>query len=150
MLRKVIPVIGVFVLAAFVHAVPLAWAQDATATHNVSGVVVDDAGAPLAGAYVTGWSAAEGRAETYDKAITAEDGTFTLKLAAGKGYVTASHDRFRSSAHHDLRVEGDVDGLRLVLNRPPPRTAIVEGTITGPGGEPIEGAQVSIGQGCCH
>lgn len=143
-------VIAVFVLASLVHAAPLVAAQDAP-THVITGIVVDDQGNPVAGATVYGWtSSSDGAASSSDKNQTGEDGAFTLRLSNGKGYLQATHEKFPRGATLELAVDGDASGLRLVLPTPPPRNAIVEGTITGPNGEPVEGATVTISQGCCY
>lgn len=149
MLRKLALVIGVFVLAALVHAAPLATAEDA-ASHAVSGLVVDDAGNPVAEAYVYGWTSSSDGVQTYDKNVTAKDGSFTLHLTDGKGQLSASHPQYRMGASLDVVVSGDTKGLRLVLPTPPPRTAVVEGRVLDAAGNPIEGAQVTLGQGCCY
>jgi protocatechuate 3,4-dioxygenase beta subunit len=64
--------------------------------------------------------------------------------------VNAFFEAWRASASAPIKVDGDESGLRLVMATPPPRDAIVEGTVTGPDGAPVDGALVQLGQGCCY
>lgn len=125
-------------------------AQAADALFAVSGVVVSDAGAPLEGVQVNGYSSSDDGIGSSDSASTAKDGSFTLHLAAGKGSVNAFFEKWRASDSHELSITGNVSGLKLVMKTPPPKTAIVEGTVLGPDGAPFGGALVRIGQGCCY
>lgn len=139
--------------AAFAGFAPHAAAQDAS-VHTVSGRVVSDAGDPIEGARVSGYTYVEDRkmesAYQNAEAVTDADGRFALKLAAGKGYVNVWYEKWRIGDGRDLVVEADVTDLTFTLRTPPPRTATISGVVLGPSGEPIEGAQVTLGYGCCY
>lgn len=134
-------------IAVMVHTAPSASAAD---TFVVSGVVIDENGNPVADATVSGYSYSPDGSQASDTTQTAADGTFALKLASGKANLQAWYEPWRSSASQDLEILADTAGISLSLKSPPPRNALVEGVVTDEQGNPIEGAQVSIGQGCCY
>lgn len=76
--------------------------------HKVSGVVVDDGGQPLAYASVAVEQPAVGT-------WTGNDGTFTLKLPAGKYVIAAGYVGYRTQKK-EITVRKDTDTLTFVLN----------------------------------
>lgn len=137
--------------AAFATVVPQASAE--TAVHEVSGYVVSDSGTGLAGVRVTGYTYGEDPAASTlgeQMALTDADGRFTLGLAPGKGYVSVWYEEWRAGDEREILVEGPVNDLNFTLKTPPPRTAIVSGTIVDRAGNPIEGAEVRLEYGCCY
>lgn len=145
--------IGIFLLAAFIHLAPVVASQDAAAAaYAVTGVVKNDKGEPIPGASVSGWTMPpDGGSQSYDSTTSDKEGGFTLHLASGKGQVYANAEGYREGGSADILVDGaDLTGVTLTLVTPPPRNALIEGTVRNEQGEPIEGATVSIGQGCCY
>ena len=117
--------------------------------HAVSGRVVSDAGDPVAGAIVDAHVDRSDGAYK-DSATTAEDGTFTLHLDAGKARLNVWYDAWRANAQQELAIDGDVTGLEIVLLAPPPKTATIEGRVVDEQGNPVEGAIVEVWQACCY
>lgn len=159
--------------AAFAGIAPRAAAQEAT-LYEVSGRVVSDAGEPLEGVNVNGYTYADASAAADPSAssqaadtdeptarkmeassqnaetATDADGRFTLHLAAGKGYLNVWYDKWRVGDGRELVVEDNVTGIAFTLQTPPPRTATIRGVVLGPDGAPIEGAEVTLSYACCY
>lgn len=113
--------------------------------YAISGVVVSDTGEPLAGATVDAWTnGADGRSYSSDNTRSAADGSFTLHLNAGKGYVSVYYEEWRQSGGQEILVDGEQSGLKITLQTPPPKDATVSGVVTDLAGNPIEGANVNI------
>ena len=153
------PILGLSVpilllAAAFVTAIPTAAAQDDEAIRTISGRVVSDEGKPLAGVSVS--------AQTYQddpyrssvgsnaQTITDEEGRYTLELREGKGWINVYYEKWRRGDGREISITGDADDVDFTLIAPPPKTAIIVGTVVGPNGEPIEGAEVNLQYVCCQ
>lgn len=134
-------------IAALIHAAPSASAADAFV---VTGKVVDEKGNPVQDATVTGFSYSSDTVESNDKTQTAEDGSFTLRIGGGKANLQVWYEAWRAGDSRDLEIVADTAGLVFTLTAPPPRDALVEGVITDGQGNPVENAEVTIGQGCCY
>lgn len=142
--------------SAFVSVAPQAIAQDVT-LYEVSGRVVSDTGEPLAGANVNGYTSSDDpnvrkMSPDYQNANTETDadGRFTLQLPAGKGYLNVWYDEWRLGDGREIVVEENLTGVTFTLKTPPPRTAIITGTVLDENGQPLEGAQVQLQYGCCY
>ncbi|MEA3201336.1 MAG: Carboxypeptidase regulatory-like domain [Thermoplasmata archaeon] len=146
---RVLPFAIVLVLfaTAVVPAIPRAWAAGGE-RYAVSGVVLSDAGEPLAKAQVSAYVSADGYGAN-DQTVTDETGAYTLSLPAGQGNVNVYYAPWRASAGRDVTVSANLTGVDFKLVTPPPKTAIVEGRVLGPDGAPVEGATVSLGYACC-
>lgn len=136
--------IAVVLLLATVTTLPgPALAQDGT--HTVSGKVVDDAGNPIEGAQVSGWTSAGDRGmSVHAEDVTDAAGAFELRLPAGKGYLNVYHNAWGRSDSREITIEGDVTDLQFTIPAPPPKTARLEGRVTDTAGNPIEGATVNV------
>lgn len=132
-------------------SLPQAIAQESATEVAVSGVVVDGDGNPLEGVDVSGSSWNEAGSSSDDHAVTDEDGAFTLHLLPGKAYVNAWYREWNRGQSLEILLTSDgEDDLELEIVAPPPRDATVTGRVFGSDGKPIEGARVTIGQGCCY
>jgi len=114
-----------------------------TAGASVSGVVVDDGGAPLAGAEVstvnfTPWMGGLGGRET----TTDEDGRFVLRaVAPGEQQLEAELSGWRSSRSDELELEqGQQVELVLTLDR----GEIIAGVVRLPDGSPAAEARIVV------
>src|SRR5438067_6063618 len=136
MLRPVCVAFVLILAAALLPSVAPRAAADAAALHVVSGVVVSDSGQPLPGAVVYGYvSAPDGSSSSSDKALVGDDGSFALHLGDGAGSLNVNYEKWPgSSVSREIKVGGsDITGLRLVLQAPPPKTAILEGRVLDAG-----------------
>lgn len=153
-MRSATPAIVVVIAAGLllIYGAPAAFASHPYVEPGfaVSGIVVSDTGEPIAGAYVDAWISDHDGASFADKTISRDDGSFTLALQSGKGYINAYYEKWRASVSQELTVAGNTSDVRLVLKTPPPKTAGVEGVVTGTDGAPIEGAIVRLQAGCCY
>lgn len=140
--------IVIIVFAGLVHGAPGAYAAETD--YVVSGTVLGDSGEPAPKTYVDIWVTSAEGASFADKALVDPDGTFSLRVPAGKGHLSAYSDEWRTSTSQEVSITGDTTGIRLILATPPPKTATVSGIVTDLSGNPIEGATVTIGQGCCY
>lgn len=82
---------------------------------RVTGTVVDDEKRPVSGARINH----PGRGMTGDPAITAPDGTFSIRLGPSPVTLEASRKPFPNATHGPVRVEpGEVkSGVRIVMPR---------------------------------
>lgn len=129
------------------------WSQPAvaeTTLYSVAGKVTSDEGKPLAGVTIYGSTYSETGAGSDDKEVTAEDGSYVLKLAAGRGRIAVQHPEWNAYDGREITVDGDETGVDFTLKTPPPRTAIVEGRVLDAAGQPVAGATVRLDQGCCY
>lgn len=144
----------VFSFALFAASVPQALADTGASYHIVSGTVRSDQGEPLPGVQVRGWStwSDETRSSLQDSDFTTTDaeGRYSLKLPAGKGAISVYYEKWRQGASKDILVEGNATGIDLVLQTPPPKTAIVTGRILDESGNPLSGAVVRLDYACCY
>lgn len=109
---------------------------------TVSGMVVDEAGAPVSGARICAWSPIEGRSTgEMMTATSGADGTFQLaSLPASAERLESTHPNF-APAQAPL-APGETDAVVLVMTP----GAELDGVITREG-HPVEGAQVRIRDG---
>lgn len=111
--------------------------------YSIAGTVVDDSGAPIAGAQVTAESGellslVDPR---YDGARTGDDGAFALTgVAGGKLRVIARHPEYADASTETLEVSSDLDGLKLVMDR----GGVVAGRVISKAGEPVPWAQIVL------
>lgn len=135
----------VLLSATIAGLAPPAAAQEGA--HTVSGRVLSDAGEPVVGAAVSGWT--DGETYTSDETTTDDAGAYTLRLGPGKGYVNVWYDEWHANDARDILIEADVSDLDFTLKTPPPKTATITGTITDEAGNAIEGATVHAWRSCC-
>jgi len=151
--------VGVMLMAPMPHAT--AQAADAP-TYTVSGRVISDAGAPLAGVEVTlniwqtlkqdggdttaGSSAGD---EHHNSMLTDKNGTFEFETRGGSGELYAYYGEWQRRASQALEVNGNVSGLELVMVTPPPKNAGLDGRVLDGAGKPIEGATIWLNTECC-
>lgn len=109
---------------------------------TVGGRVVDETGAPLGDVPVTGLRLAGELIQLRAFEVrTAPDGRFLAEgLAPGRLRLSVRTDRFATveAVEVDLGTDGGVQDLELRA----PRTVRVTGRVTGPDGQPVEGARV--------
>ncbi|HUR68318.1 MAG TPA: carboxypeptidase regulatory-like domain-containing protein [Candidatus Thermoplasmatota archaeon] len=152
LLGLAVPVL--LIAVGFATIVPQAAGQDAD-VYEISGRVVSDTGDPIEGARVNGYTYADSsdaKRSAYQNAdaITDADGHYTLKLAAGKGWINVYYDEWRQGDGRELIVDDDVTDLTFTLKTPPPKNAIIEGVVVDANGDPVEDAQVTLGYACCY
>ncbi len=132
-----------------VGGAPGATARVAIALHRgaaVSGRVIDEAGAAVAGARVTAAPASEPFPVTdprRDGVLTAADGTFTLPaVAAGSYRLTASDAHHAAATSPPIVLDGQHPrgGVELVLTA----GASVRGVVVDGGGRPVPAADVRV------
>jgi len=149
-LARAFPVL--LLLAAALAVSHPAAAQEGAIT--VSGRVLSDAGEPLAGVQVSGYTYQEDGARSAlgssDDTLTDDEGRYTLQLDAGKGWINVYYEKWRQSDGREISIDSARDGVDFTLTTPPPKTARIEGTVIGPDGQPIEGAEVSLQYACCY
>lgn len=151
LLGLTVPLLLLFA-AASASLVPTASAQ--TTLYTVSGRVVSDTGAPLSGVQVNGYTYQEDPTRSSvgsnDNDITDDEGRFSLDLAAGRGSISIWYEKWRRNDYKEITISGNVSDLTFTLVTPPPRTAIITGTVIGPDGSPVAGAEVQLSYGCCY
>ncbi len=133
-------------------ASPLAEASDAPRAY-VNGFVYDEAGKPLADIVVEGRSYAPGTGhEVYARNVTNAKGAFSLTLGEGKTIISANNEKTGRSTEQGIYLERDqTSEIKLVIESPPAKDAIVTGVVRGLDGKPIGGARVTISSGgCCY
>jgi protocatechuate 3,4-dioxygenase beta subunit len=110
---------------------------DLSAGISVAGTVVDEAGGPLAGAFLR--LVSKGRTGAWDCSTrTRPDGSFTLRDAgSGQAVVYASQGRARTERELTLGPKG-LEGLRLVVATPRSEDALA-GTLVDERGQPLAG-----------
>lgn len=102
---------------------------------TLTGVVVDPAGAPVAGATLTA-RRLKGEGASHPTAANAA-GEFTLRLAPGPYELDADHPEFRPSSR---QVQVPAKGLRVVLDA----GASVSGRVLDPDGKPLGAVRVRV------
>ena len=123
----------------------------ATQQHSeptVSGRVADaDTGVPLAGVYLWLSLPPPLKAETLDRAISGENGEFSMTVAPGEVDLHWRVDNplyERNAVGAPLRVtvsQAGASGLVVKI----PRLQVATGRVRGAGGEPVSGARVTVG-----
>lgn len=110
---------------------------------TVSGKVVDDKGAPVASARVRIAVAGAGFVSGPPRQVFSDDGGgFTVRGLPMRGLEAAAVSDLGASATVPIDATGgDVTGVELVIDV----TGTISGVVVDPGGEPIEGVQVSGG-----
>lgn len=110
---------------------------------SVSGIVVDDAGAPVAGAWIEVGEPRHRDPEVL--ATTGPDGTFALRACPTVSLVGARAPGYASSSLANLHsFDGTPRYVRLELTL---RGGIVEGLVVAGDGTPVAGAVVRVGEG---
>ena len=116
---------------------------------TLEGVVRGDDGQPVEGALVRAVPAGEGSNSWQvrralsgaDPSVTSSEGRFVLpRLEPGKLVVQVDHEDFLQSRLDDVEVE---DGKTVTRDFALVRGLEIHGTIVGPGGEPVMGAEIS-------
>jgi protocatechuate 3,4-dioxygenase beta subunit len=138
--------------ATFAMVAPQASAQETF--YAISGHVVSDTGVPIEGVRVSGYTYSDDPSSgeyRNSEVITDADGLFKLDLAPGKGYLNVYYDEWRQGDGREIVVtDADQTDLVFTLKTPPPKTAIVSGTVLDPVGNPVEGATVTLQYACCY
>ncbi|MFY9344177.1 MAG: sigma-70 family RNA polymerase sigma factor [Planctomycetota bacterium] len=112
---------------------------------TLSGIVVDGAGVPIGGALVEVGSPATLGEDAAPVAVTAADGTFTVRACLGICVVGARARGFAASQmHFRMRDEPGTETVRIELLAV---GGVVEGIVLGPDGEPVPDAIVRVGEG---
>ncbi len=115
-------------------------------THLVSGRVVDDQGAAIAGARVTAVESESERA--FSQSVTDADGAYSMRLPAGRSYeMLARVDRARYTPSPTTlnNLSADTDEVEVVVNTP----ATVNVSVRRPDGNPTPGRIVFDCVGDC-
>jgi RNA polymerase sigma factor (sigma-70 family) len=112
---------------------------------TVTGVVVDTSGVVVGGAIVEAAFAGIGGVDADRIAVTAADGTFTIRECFVHCLVGARAEGHAASHLHF--VEGHRGGTERVHIELRPDGGAVEGLVLGPTGEPVPAAVVRVGNG---
>jgi beta-lactamase regulating signal transducer with metallopeptidase domain/protocatechuate 3,4-dioxygenase beta subunit len=107
---------------------------------ELAGVVIDEQGAPLEGVHVHAWDWKDLPA---NQARTGKDGTFRIKGLARERKVPV---RFRKPGYSSVLLARQPPGVTDLVVAMDKRTYF-EGTVRGPGGEPVPGASIYAVQG---
>lgn len=116
-------------------------AMGSTPAGALKGTVTDAAGTPIAGAHLV--TSPRGIERT-----TADDGTFTLdRLQPGDYAVVVAADGYVTDRLSVTVRDGMYTRANAQLDAATPRDGVVRATVTGPDGEPVEGALVTATDG---
>ena len=103
------------------------------AADEIAGVVVDTEGKPLAGVLVDAWTWYEG-----DETKTDEKGVFRLKTGDPKRRVEIRYSKAGYSPHYVVQQRVGVKAFVVTLGN----KTYLEGTVRGPDGRPVAGAEI--------
>jgi RNA polymerase sigma-70 factor (ECF subfamily) len=112
---------------------------------TLSGIVVDAAGVPVAGAMVEAVRAGDSGIDAAQVALTAADGTFVVRECVTLCLVGArAAGHAASQLYFRQGKPGAEEHVRIELG---PNGGSVEGVVVGPAGEPVPDAVVRVGEG---
>ncbi|HEU4419906.1 MAG TPA: carboxypeptidase-like regulatory domain-containing protein, partial [Planctomycetota bacterium] len=112
---------------------------------TVTGIVVDAGGVPIGGAIVEAAIAAHSGTDAEQVAVTAADGTFTIRACYDLYLIGArAEGHAASKLYYREGTAGSTEHVRIELRRD---GGAVEGLVLAPTGEPVAGAVVRIGEG---
>lgn len=114
---------------------------------KVSGTVVDDKGAPVAGARVVYSGAsdwAQQADERYDAAVSGKDGAFVFDaLQAGSFRFYATHDDLAAGTSTLITLDGKTERTGITVTMA--AGAVIRGRVIDAANNPVPGARVRIG-----